>query len=286
MNNLNYLLDLYNKSMKINETSKKESTVPVISSIKEFLDICKERGIEVEKSSVKKQGKTVNAKIADKDQKIKSREGEEIAHKGDLIVDDGENTYYAVNSNDIPKYYEVDKYGNSITGDNTKWKKIAKTLDYYITPFDVDVKVQWQKDPLHATKGYSLVCNDKDGKDISPVNPKVFNDETLWKKTSLEEDDGGGAVMNGSDGGEVSSPDSGSDVTDVISPDNSKTPNTGLTTNDVLGKCDHNKDGVFGPGCFHYPDFLGLYSRVSQPYFKNTKKKKKHLSYSNDVKEN
>ena len=271
--------------MKTNKTSDKEST-PVISSIKEFLDICKERGIEVEKSSVKKQGKTVNAKISDKDQKIKSREGEEIAHKGDLIVDDGENTYYAVNSNDIPKYYEVDKDGNSITGDNTKWKKIAKTLDYYITPFDVDVKVQWQKDPLHATKGCSLVCNDKDGKDISPVDPKVFNDETLWKKTSLEEDDGGGAVMNGSDGGEVSSPDSGSDVTDVISPDNNKTPNTGLTTNDVLGKCDHNKDGVFGPGCFHYPDFLGLYSRVSQPYFKNTKKKKKHLSYCNDVKEN
>ena len=77
-----------------------------------------------------------------------------------------------------------------------------------------------------------------------------------------------------------------SDITDVISPDNNKTPNTGLTTNDVLGECDHNKDGVFGPGCFHYPDFLGLYSRVSQPYFKNTKKKKKHLSYSNDVKEN
>ena len=77
--------------MKINETIDKDS-VPVISSIKEFLDICKERGIEVEKSSVKKQGKTVNAKIADKDQKIKSREGEETSHKGDLIVDDGENT--------------------------------------------------------------------------------------------------------------------------------------------------------------------------------------------------
>ena len=52
--------------MKTNKTSDKVST-PVISSIKEFLDICKERGIEAEKSSVKKQGKTVNAKIADKE---------------------------------------------------------------------------------------------------------------------------------------------------------------------------------------------------------------------------
>lgn len=257
-------------------------STPVISSIKEFLDICKKRGIEVEKSSVKKQGKTVNAKIADKDQKIKSREGEETAHKGDLIVDDGENTYYAVNSNDISKYYELDKDGNSITGDNTKWKKITKTLEYYITPFDVDVKVQWQEQPLHATKGYSLVCNDKEGKDISPVDPKVFDDETLWKKESLDEDEGGGMVA--SDSGEVSAPDSGSSITDVISPDNNTSTNTGLTTTDVLGKCDHKKDGIFGPGCFHYPDFLGLYSRVSQPYLKN-KKKKKHLSYSNDVKE-
>lgn len=163
-----------------------KNEVPVISSIKDFLDICKEKNIEVKKDKVSKQGKIVNATIADEDKEIKSREGKEIAKKGDLIVDDGDDTFYAVNSNDIAKYYELDQDGNSITGDNTKWKKIGKELEYYITPFDVDVKVQWQDKPLHASKGYSLVCNDKEGKDISPVAPEVFNDKTLWIKNVNE----------------------------------------------------------------------------------------------------
>lgn len=59
------------------------------------------------------------------------------------MVDDGDDTFYAVNSKDISKYYELDKDGKSVTGDQTKWKKIAKELEYYVTPFDVDVKVQW-----------------------------------------------------------------------------------------------------------------------------------------------
>lgn len=158
--------------------------IPVISNIGEFLDICKEKGEEVKKAKAKKQGKVVNATLADEDKKIKSREGTETAHKGDLVVDDGDDTFYAVNSKDISKYYELDKDGKSVTGDQTKWKKIAKELEYYVTPFDVDVKVQWQEKPLHATKGYALVCNDKDGKDISPVAPDVFNDKTLWLKES------------------------------------------------------------------------------------------------------
>ena len=166
--------------------SMDESEVPVISSIKDFLNICKEKKVEVKKDKVSKQGKIVNAIIADKDKEIKSREGKETAKKGDLVVDDGDDTFYAVNSKDISKYYELDKDGNSITGDNTKWKKIGKELEYYITPFDVDVKVQWQDKPLHATKGYALVCNDKDGKDISPVAPEVFSDKTLWIKESVK----------------------------------------------------------------------------------------------------
>lgn len=167
---------------RLNAINESDDGIPVISSIAEFLDICKEHGVEAEKKKINKQGKVISAKIADKDQKIRSREGVETAKKGDLIVDDGEDTFYAVAKANIPKYYEVDKDGNSATGDNTKWKKIGKTLEYYVTPFDVDVKVEWQKDPLHATKGYSLVCNDKEGKDISPVDPKVFADKTLWKE--------------------------------------------------------------------------------------------------------
>lgn len=165
---------------KLNEIDEDKS-VPTISSITEFLSICKDRGLKVEKKQIAKQGKVVSARIADKDETIMSREGKETAKKGSLIIDDGDNTFYAVPAENISKYYEVDKDGDSATGDNTKWKKIGKTLDYYVTPFDIDIEVSWQKEPLHAIKGYSLVCNDKDGKDISPVAPEVFNDETLWK---------------------------------------------------------------------------------------------------------
>lgn len=158
--------------------------VPEISSIKEFLDLCRKNNQEVKKMKVAKQGKIVTGRLATKDETIMSREGKENAKKGSLIIDDGDNTFYAVPPDSISKYYEVDKYGNSATGDNTKWKKIGKDLEYYITPFDVDVKVSWQSDPLHATKGYSLVVNDKEGKDISPVAPDVFNNKSLWKPLS------------------------------------------------------------------------------------------------------
>lgn len=171
---------------KLNEIDE-DKGVPTISSITEFLSICKDRGLKVEKKQIAKQGKVVSAHLADKDETIMSREGKETAKKGSLIIDDGNNTFYAVPAENISKYYEVDKDGNSATGDNAKWKKIGKTLDYYVTPFDVDIEVSWQKEPLHATKGYSLVCNDKDGKDISPVAPEVFKDETLWKPVKYDE---------------------------------------------------------------------------------------------------
>lgn len=158
----------------------------VISSIKDFLDLCKQQNIEVTCAKIAKQGKTVSGRIADQDEIITSREGKENVKKGSLVIDDGDNTFYAVPPENISKYYEVDKDGKSMTGDDTKWKKIARTLEYYVTPFDVDVKVAWQKEPLHATKGYSLVINDKDGKDISPVAPNVFNDESLWKPLNEE----------------------------------------------------------------------------------------------------
>ena len=46
------------------------------------------------------------------------------------------------------------------------------------------MKVEWQDEPLHAVAGYSLVCNDKEGKDLSPVAPEVFADKSLWKPLS------------------------------------------------------------------------------------------------------
>lgn len=159
-----------------------ESTdVPEISSIKEFLDLCKKDGNVPEKKRVAKQGKVVSARLANGDETITSREGKETPVKGSLIVDDADGTQYAVQPEDIPSFYEVDDNGNSATGDNTKWKKRAMTLDYYITPFDVDIKVSWQQDPLHATAGYSIVVNNKEGTNLSPVAPDVFKDKTLWK---------------------------------------------------------------------------------------------------------
>jgi len=113
-----------------------------------------------------------------------SREGKEHVRKGCLVIDDGDGTYYAVQPEEIKKFYEVNPDGTSVTGDPTKWKKIGKTLEYYITPFDVDVKVTWQEEPLHASEGYALVSNDKEGLDISPVAPEVFKDKTLWRPLS------------------------------------------------------------------------------------------------------
>lgn len=161
-----------------------ESDVPVISSIDEFLDICREKGVKVEKKRADKQGKVVTGRIAKKDETIMSREGPEKAKKGSLIIDDGDDTYYAVQPESVRKMYELNPDGTSATGDQTKWKKISKTLDYYVTPFDVDIKVSWQSEPLYATKGYSLVANDPEGKDISPVAPNVFKDPSLWKPLS------------------------------------------------------------------------------------------------------
>ena len=85
-----------------------------------------------------------------------------------------------------------------------------------------------------------------------------------------QEDDGG-------DGGVVSPPSGGDIVNDVVQNDTPTTP--GLSTTDVLGKCDHKKDGVFGPGCFHLPTIWTI------PSFRIPRKKRKKLKYSNIIKE-
>lgn len=165
-----------------------ESGAPVVHSIDEFLALCQKSGETPEKGMVDKQGKTVTARRCEQEgEKIKSLEGNEVAHEGDLIVADKGGTEYAVPAANVEKYYVVDDDGNSATGDPNKWQKIPMTLAYYITPIDVQVKVPWQDEPLMATAGYALVQNDKEGKDISPVAPDVFGDDSLWKNRRQDE---------------------------------------------------------------------------------------------------
>lgn len=47
----------------------------------------------------------------------------------------------------------------------------------------------------------------------------------------------------------------------------------GITADEVLGNCDHHKDGYLGPKCFHVPKRCGkLQGRIELP----SKKKKDH----------
>lgn len=106
-------------------------------------------------------------------------------------------------------------------------------------------------------------------KTISEYLKKIYEEKLLAK-----EDDGGAPA------GDISSPsDIGQDASDLL-PSDTTPPKTGLTTQDVLGKCDHKKDGVFGPGCFHLPVIWSV------PYYRlNKKKKKRKLPFTNLVKE-
>lgn len=79
-----------------------------------------------------------------------------------------------------------------------------------------------------------------------------------------EDDAGGGDVVAG--GCEA-------DAGDVVDGDG----NGGLTSGDVLGKCDHKKDGIFGPGCFHLPVVWTV------PVFRYPRKKRKKLKATNSV---
>ena len=108
---------------------------------------------------------------------------------------------------------------------------------------------------------------------------KLLEDRVILAK---EDGDGGAPAGGGGDGGEVSAPagDGGAsaDASDVLPP--GMKPNTsGLSTTDVFGKCDHRKDGVFGPGCFHLPCIWTV------PSYRLPRKKKRKLKYANIVNE-
>ena len=112
--------------------------------------------------------------------------------------------------------------------------------------------------PYNSIRNIRVISSGKDSGNVS--EERVF----------AKEDDGGisaGADAGGADGGLVAEPPSvpGSSP-EVVSPPE----DPGLDTQDVLGKCDHEKDGFFGPGCFHLP-----YNIFSVPYYRLPKKKRK-----------
>lgn len=91
---------------------------------------------------------------------------------------------------------------------------------------------------------------------------KIREDKIIVAK----EDEGGGAPAAA--GGEVVPAPTGDSGQEIVQQPQTPPP-TGLTTTDVLGKCDHKKDGIFGPGCFHLPCIWTV------PYYRLPKRKKK-----------
>lgn len=141
------------------------------------------------------------------------------------------------------------------------------------------ITVSWDR------KGYEAVPVEEKDRVVAIVRRKtgatLEEERTAARKISEEkvfakEDDGGapaGGAASGADGGSVVSPPStpGSSSEVVPPPDN-----PGLDTQDVFGKCDHEKDGFFGPGCFHLP-----YNIFSVPSYRRKKPKKRHLKTLN-----
>ena len=85
-------------------------------------------------------------------------------------------------------------------------------------------------------------------------------------KVIAKEDEGVAAPA-----GDVSAPSGDSVSSGEVISTHQKTDG-GLTTTDVLGKCDHKHDGFFGPGCFHRP-----FPIFSYPVSRIKKKKRKYI---------
>lgn len=107
---------------------------------------------------------------------------------------------------------------------------------------------------------------------VAGTKANQVSEERIFAK----EDDGGASAGGGGpggDGGVIAPPSAPGDSSGVVSPD----VQPGLDTTEVLGKCDHKKDGFFGPGCFHLP-----YNIFSVPVYRIPKKKKrKKIPYVN-----
>lgn len=85
-------------------------------------------------------------------------------------------------------------------------------------------------------------------------------------KVIAKEDEGAAAPA-----GDVSAPSGGSAPSGEVVTSHPKTDG-GITTVDVLGKCDHKHDGFFGPGCLHRP-----FPIFSYPVSRIKRKKKKYI---------
>lgn len=103
----------------------------------------------------------------------------------------------------------------------------------------------------------------------------------------LAECDGGAAAAGGDAGGAASAGDSGGTADGTSAPAAEVADASGIKASDVLGKCDHHKDGYMGPGCFHVP------SRVAVPLYRwggaayggsKRKNKKKKTAYEQGMK--
>lgn len=88
--------------------------------------------------------------------------------------------------------------------------------------------------------------------------------KSLSEDRVFKEEDCGMAAPSGDVSAPPSTPPNAGDVVDAPKVDG------GISSDEVLGKCDHKKDGFFGPGCFHLP-----YAIFSVPASRIKKKKKK-----------
>ena len=73
---------------------------------------------------------------------------------------------------------------------------------------------------------------------------------------SVYEDMVASAPAGGDGGGEVASPATGQadGAADIVQ-------DTGVSVDDIFGKCDHEKDGFLGKDCYHIPSRVGGVSR-------------------------
>ena len=78
------------------------------------------------------------------------------------------------------------------------------------------------------------------------------------------------AIAAGGDAGSVST---GADTS--VSGNGSETISPEISTDDVLGKCDHEHNGYMKDGCFHLPGKILKTLKRMQLKPKNAKKKKK-----------
>lgn len=95
---------------------------------------------------------------------------------------------------------------------------------------------------------------------------KEYLKQIAEDKVIAKEDEGAAAPA-----GDVSAPSGDSAPSGEVISTHQKTDG-GLTTTDVLGKCDHKHDGFFGPGCFHRP-----FPIFSYPVSRIKRKKRKYI---------